>query len=241
MECEKAAMTPRSGFWQLTFAALLVTGSAQAGDVLLAQLTDQESQAGAGLGQIAPAATLTPILVMSNPADPSACIGCGGAVQFALNMATAQQPLTAEYIAATEPNWNNFFADLSGSTDYMFWMSHCLNPTAASPAYGCGAFANGNPQSVEFGKIGAFATRTVDVIKVIVTQDSYGYVAHGPAGGSQYYFDYAATWQFWGSGAPVGGIASPVPTPGTPWLLLTGLFGLAIAERRRRSKLAALP
>ena len=240
MAYEKAAMTALSGLRIFPLAALLITGSAHAGDVLLAQMTDQESQAGVGVGQIAPAMTLTPILVMSNPVDPSACIGCDAAVQFALNTATTQHPLTAEYLAPTEPNWNNFFADLSGSTDYMFWMSHCLNPTAGSPAYGCGAFANGNPQSVEFGKTGAFATRTVDFIKVIVTQDSYGYAANGPAGGSRYYFDYAATWQFWGSGAPVGGIASPVPTPGTPLLLLTGLFGLAVAEHHRRSKLAAI-
>jgi hypothetical protein len=214
------------GLWCLVL--LLSTGTVRADDdVLLAQITFAAGDGGNLTQFFPPATAFAPILVMGNdPQNPAACIGCNGAVQFAMNRASASAPLGATLTAATQPGWNNFFADLSGSADSLFWTSRCFFPTTAAGA-ACGSAAGGAPQSLEFGAAGAFSTRSVEFIDVLVSRGSYRYEPHGPRGGSLYDFNYAVTWQLWGDGAPVGGLAAPVPLPATLWLLLTGLWVLA--------------
>jgi len=54
----------------------------------------------------------------------------------------------------------------------------------------------GSEESLIFGSVGAFATRSVAFIDVIVTDASY---TSTPNSASE---SFTETWQFWGSGTP---------------------------------------
>jgi len=223
-----ACWLARKATWVALLTAMM---TANADEVLLAQLSDVNSgSSGISQGVLPPApTTFTPSLELTDnlscfepgcPGFPTSCVGCAGFPQLPLNVANPADPLTFK-ITPADPGWNAFFRQLSDSNDSLVLMGQCLYPTTAIVG-GCNPTGGGGPESLSFGSVGAFKTRTVDFIDVTITAADFTWTP------TLAEYNFSTTWQFWGSGTPTS-----VPEPGILPLLLPGIAGLVLLRRRR--------